>query len=246
MAIDDAGISGKRGFPATSWSMIRHAQDPTSPEYDRHLRRLVELYWRPVFLVIRSAWNRPAEEARDLTQEFFAEVIFDRGLAKLFAPERGSFRSLLRAAIKSFMLNALRDGKRLKRGGGVEIVSIDHTTLTDADTPVAEAGLSPDELFDAAWNRAVISEALARLELRLTAAGETLGMSAFRSYDVDGDRDDLTYDEAAKALGVSVAQFKRALFHARDLFRETVTDLVREYVDGPDELDRELRSFFGL
>lgn len=247
MALDNTGISGRREFPATSWSMIRHAQDPSSPEYERHLRRLVELYWRPVFLVIRKAWSRPTDEARDLTQEFFAQVVLDRGLVRSFAPERGSFRSLIRAAIKRFMLNVTRDSKRQKRGGGSEIVSIDDATVHEADGPLGDAGrLSPEELFDAAWNRAVISEALGRLEARLVASGDALALGAFKRYDVEGDREELTYEDAARGFGVSVPQFKRALFYARELFREAVTELVREYVDGPEELDRELRAFFGL
>jgi hypothetical protein len=72
MGVDETGISGKHGFPVTSWSMIRSARDPASPEYARHPRRLIELYWRPVYSVVRSAFRVPPDDAKDLTLVFFS------------------------------------------------------------------------------------------------------------------------------------------------------------------------------
>src|SRR5688500_2497147 len=113
MRVTGNGISGDRDFPETSWSAIRHAQDPGSPEYQRQLRQLVALYWRPVYVVIRHAWSKTPDDAKDLTQQFFADVVFSGALIQSFAPERGSFRKLLRAAINNFVRNSVRDARRL-------------------------------------------------------------------------------------------------------------------------------------
>jgi DNA-directed RNA polymerase specialized sigma24 family protein len=112
MGVSDDGISGGREFPPTSWSLILHARDPASPTYTRYLRRLVELYWRPIYCVVRHASRGSHEDAKDLTQEFFATVIFDRELLIKYVPERGSFRTLLRAALTSFMRDAARASAR--------------------------------------------------------------------------------------------------------------------------------------
>src|SRR5262245_34630128 len=108
MGVSESGIHGNREFPSTSWSVIVHAQDASSPDYARHLRRLVELYWRPVYSVIRQSWSRSHDDAKDLTQDFFATVVLDRELVKTYAPERGSFRTLLRTAITRFMQDVVR------------------------------------------------------------------------------------------------------------------------------------------
>lgn len=244
MGIDETGISGNRDFPATSWSAIRNAQDPASPEYQRHLRRLVEIYWRPVYTVIRHGWKRSADDAKDLTQEFFAHVIVDRGLARTYEPDRGSFRALLRAAISSFMLSAARDAGRLKRGGGSDILSLDMLGDHVFDMASEMETLTPEEIFDRAWNQTVMAQAIQVLEKKLVADGKGPTFEAFRRYDLEPD-DATSYADLAGRLGLSPAQVKHALTHARATLREIVTEIVRGYVDGPEDLAGELRRLLG-
>lgn len=245
MGIDGTGISGDRDFPETAWSLIRHAKDPGSPEYARHLQRLVELYWRPVYFVIRYSWAKTDDDARDLAQEFFTTVIFDWELLRTYVPERGSFRGLMRAALTSFMRNTVRDAGRKKRGGGVPTLSLDdpHDNLSDA-IPDA-AALTPDQIFDVAWNQVVMGRAVAMLEKQLVNEGKAPAFAVFRRYDLEGDSATLSYGALGTEMGMSVPQIKHALGHARALFRDIVTEVVRGYVDGPEELAAELRSLFG-
>jgi DNA-directed RNA polymerase specialized sigma24 family protein len=244
MGLTETGISGDREFPSTSWSAIRHAQDPGSPEYERHLRRLVEMYWRPVYCVIRHAWAKTNDDAKDLTQEFFASVVLDRELVRTYVPERGSFRALLRAAISSFMHNVVRDAGRLKRGGGMKPLPLDAAGdgldgLPDVDK------LTPEQVFDLAWNQVVMTQAIELLEKKLTAEGKPAAFSVFRRYDLDGGSAELSYATLGAELGLTAPQVKHALLHARGVFRDIVTDIVRGYVDGPEDLAAELRSLFG-
>jgi len=247
MGITDTGIAGQREFPATSFSAIRRAGDPSAPDYQRHARRLVEGYWRPVFYVIRHSWSRDPDAAKDLTQEFFAEVVLAGGLLSSFAPERGTFRALLRSALRNFMLKTHRNDQRMKRGGDVSLVSLDiGDEALDAELAGLARGVTPEELFDTAWNHAVIATAVARLRQSLEATGQSEGFVAFQRYDLEGDREELSYEEAASAQNLSPTKFKRALLAARAAFREIVTEIVRDTVDGPDDLEAELRTYFGL
>jgi RNA polymerase sigma-70 factor (ECF subfamily) len=260
MGIDEQGISGNREFPSTVWSVIRKAQDPTAPEYERHLKRLVELYWRPVYCVIRHAWARTDDDAKDLTQEFFATVILDWSLVQSYVPERGSFRGLLRAAITSFMKNTVRDASRKKRGGGIPALSLDGEASALVAAIPDPGALTPEQLFDVAWNRVVMTRAVELLERKLTSEGKAAAFEAFRRYDLEGlaqapqeegaarspVKEDVqkSYAALGEALGMSVPQVKHALLHARAAFRDVVGDIVRGYVDGPEELAAELRNLF--
>lgn len=245
MGVSDTGIQGEREFPSTSWSAIRKAQDPGSPEYERHLRRLIELYWRPVYCVIRHGWTRGNDDAKDLTQEFFATVVLDRELVRSYVPERGSFRSLLRAAITSFMRNVARDAGRQKRGGGVSPLSLDAFGLDTLEALPDADKMSPEQIFDTTWNQVVMAEAVGLLARKLEAEGKAQAFEVFRRYDLEGDSADLSYAALGAKLGLSGPQVKHALQHARATFREIVTDIVRGYVDGPEDLAAELRSLFG-
>jgi RNA polymerase sigma factor (sigma-70 family) len=245
VGISESGIEGAREFPSTSWSVMVHARDPSSPDYAHHLARLVELYWRPVYSVIRQGWSRAHDEAKDLTQEFFATVVLDRELLRSYSPERGSFRALLRTAIKHFMHDLARVAGARKRGGGAAVASLDHIGAESVAVVPGAEGMTPEQIFDLAWTQSVMSQATTRLQEQLAADGKATAFEAFRRYDLEGGSDTDTYAELGRSLGLSEQQVRHALMHARAAFRETVTDVVRGYVDDPADLAAELDSLFG-
>jgi DNA-directed RNA polymerase specialized sigma24 family protein len=245
MGVTDKGIAGDREFPSTSWSVILQVRDPDSPDYARHLGRLVELYWRPVYGVIRHAWAKSHDDAKDLTQDFFATVVFQRDLLKTYAPERGTFRSLLRRALAHFMRDANRDSRRQKRGGGALPVSLERIGEDAIEAIPGADRLTPEQIFDLAWNETVMSEAVAILEKKLKSEGKAAAFEVFRRYDMEGDSVELSYEALGASLSMTAPQVKHALIHAREAFRAIVTDIVRGYVDDPADLENELRSLFG-
>lgn len=245
MSVTEGGIDGEREFPSTSWSVILHAGDPASPDYARNLQRLIELYWRPVYCVIRHAYAKSHDEAKDLTQEFFATVVLDREVVQRYAPERGSFRAFLRPTITYFMRDVARESGRQKRGGGAPVVSLDRIGGTVvAPLPGAES-LTPEQMFDRAWNETVLEEAMALLQKRLAAEGKSVAFEVFRRYDLEGEGEQSSYAELGQAMSLSAPQVKHALIHAREALREVVTDLVRGYVDDASDLAVELRALLG-
>lgn len=245
MGVSDDGISGGSHFPLTSWSVILHAQDPDSPDYARHLGRLVQLYWRPVYCVIRYSWGKPHDEAKDLTQEFFATVVLDRQLVRTYVPERGSFRVLLRSTITLFMRDMGRFRSAKKRGGGTTQISLDCIGADAVEIAEGSTSLAQEEMFDAAWNETVMNEAVDHLEKRLKAEGKGAAFEIFRAYDLEPEGSELSYAALGERMGMTVPQVKHALIHARGMFRKVVTDVVRGYVDDPADLESELRRLMG-
>src|SRR5262249_53716867 len=69
----DANDAADR-FHTTHWSLVAAAQDRASPEAQRALTELCEVYWYPLYAFIRRS-GHGSEEARDLTQEFFARLL---------------------------------------------------------------------------------------------------------------------------------------------------------------------------
>lgn len=244
MGVSDTGIGGAREFPITSWTVIRGLQDPNAPEYREHLQRLVSLYWKPVYCAIRASWAREDAAAKDLTQEFFAEVVMDRGLVEKFQPTRGSFRGFLRTALSNFLSNQVRDQARQKRGGGVKFLTLDDAGDVGELMSGVDAG-SPDRMFDATWNNLVVSRALDLLEDRLLAEGRKLELEVFKQYDLLMGRDELSYGDLGRELGVTTDQVRHALVYARNLLRTIMVDIVRGYVDSDEDLAAELRELMG-
>src|SRR5262249_10970343 len=105
-------------FVSTRWTVVIAAGG--SGFSSRHgldcLSELWRIYWRPLYLSLRRE-GIGAEDAQDLTQGFFAELIRDRAYLRADR-EKGRFRSFLLGALKHFV-GEMRDREHAqKRGGG--------------------------------------------------------------------------------------------------------------------------------
>jgi DNA-directed RNA polymerase specialized sigma24 family protein len=110
-------------FHTTSWTLIRAASGDPNADSREALAVLCQKYWHPVYAFVRGRGYDP-EQARDLTQEFFARLIEKNYLLDADR-KRGRFRFFLLAAVKHFLANEWDRANRLKRGGGQIPVSID-------------------------------------------------------------------------------------------------------------------------
>src|SRR5689334_12565202 len=60
-----------REFPETHWSQLLELRNPAHPRHAEHLDDLVQQYWKPAYLYVRAVRAMSAEDAEDLTQQFF-------------------------------------------------------------------------------------------------------------------------------------------------------------------------------
>src|ERR1700743_3100331 len=120
-----------RRFPSTRYSVLEAAR-ATDPAARRQAwDDLVAGYWAAVGGVLRGQCGGEAEDARDMTQEFFTTA-FDRGTFDRYDPARAHFRSYLRLCLDGFAANHRKAAARLKRGGGRPQVSLSHSAPADS------------------------------------------------------------------------------------------------------------------
>ncbi len=245
MAEPDTVLGGAgRAFPTTAWGILQGAKEGHPTERRSCLERLVAAYWKPVYCAIRRGWAKTNEDAKDLTQEFFTTQVLEGVLLDRFDPSRGSFRAFLKGALANFMGHAARDAARLKRGGGARTIPLD---MNDADlegiVPDA-ATLSAEEVFDRAWARTVLAQALRLAERRLREEGKAEAFEIFRRYDLEGGEEGQSYAEIGRALGLDADAVKNHLTRARREFRRAAADVLYDTVDSPEELAAELKRLF--
>ncbi len=235
-------------FPATRHSVVRDlgSADPAAraAAYDG----LVRSYWRPVYLYIRLRWHRGAEDAQDLTQEFFARA-FEREYLERYDASKARFRTFVRTCLDGFLANEHRAAARLKRGGAGRITAIE---FADADAALgahapADAA-DPEVWFHREWVRALFAGALDALRTRCEAAGHPRAFVVFRRYDVEdaADTPRVTYAALADELGMRVTDVTNELAWARRAFREIVLDTLRRICASDEEFRAEARDLFGI
>jgi len=226
--------AGQSAFGQTQWGKILAvaASDPAAAQ--AAIAELSAAYWRPVYRFVRAAWRKSNEDAKDLTQEFFATVFQPRLLSRA-DPKRGGFRNYLLASLRNFLSDRARHDAGLKRGGGAAPAPIE-----SADPASAAAG--PEREFTRGWAEGLLAEALAELERSLAARGRE---RVFRVFKASCEDDGASYRDVAERCGVSVTDVTNFLFEARRELRRLLEARVAAYAGSRTEIEAELRELFG-
>jgi RNA polymerase sigma-70 factor (ECF subfamily) len=238
MAPPSSLIPGDSRFGSTKWSVVLAARDATDADRRAHLEQLFRLYWKPVYAFIRRSWARPREDAKDLAQAFFADLL-ERPFLDAVSPDRGRFRTYLRTCVRNFLANAHDRETALKRGGGRAPIPLDWIRAEDVEP---ENGPSPEALFDREWAQAVLAEALRRLRAEYDAEDRSTYFAVLEKSLDDGD---ISYDRIAGETGLKRTDVSNYLLHARGRLREIVRELVRDSVADDANWQTEFAALFG-
>lgn len=227
----DTAIGGPSGhFPSTQVSILEAAARGI-PE--QALERIAALYWKPVYCFIRLKFRKDNEDAKDLTQGFFATAI-EREFFQRFDPARAPFRAYLRMAVERFAVNQHTTATRQKRGGGIKFEPADES-LTSSETP--------EQTFEREWRRQLFSLALEDLRDLCEECGRARQFAIFEAYDlVDNERP--SYADLAARYSITETTVTNHLAWTRRTLRALVTERMRGVTSGDRELRDELRRIW--
>jgi RNA polymerase sigma-70 factor (ECF subfamily) len=223
-------------FPPTLWTAIFEARRHSALDYRQRLDELIRAYWKPIYWTLRSRWRQPNEDAKDLTQAFFASFLEKDKLAHV-DPAKGRFRAFLRVTLDNFMRNELEAAKAQKRGGGRTVLSLD---AVDEAPPVASEDLPPDEMFDRAWAVHVFGETVKDLKAFYEGSGRADWFQVFERHQLD--REPPSAAKLAEELGVKTYEIENRLKHARAEFAKRLRARVKETIGTEGDIEDELRA----
>src|SRR5260221_13344705 len=109
-------LAGSSDFPTTRWTLVIAAADSQRKEARSALVSLCEGYWYPLYAYVRRH-GYPADQAQDLSQEFFIRVLEGRYLNRA-DPEKGRFRAFILTSLKFVLADGADLNPAQKRGGG--------------------------------------------------------------------------------------------------------------------------------
>lgn len=219
-------------FPTTRWTLILSAGD--AGRRREALDWLCQHYWRPIYAFLRRRGQNPTE-AQDLTQGFLAAFLQRQSIDGA-DPARGRFRSYLLGALKHYLADRYAYEQAAMRGGGCEFTSLSFDTVEERylQTPPS---LSPESLYERQWALALVDRVLQLLRAELEAAGKGEQFDQVKGF-LTGDGD---YGTAAAALRMSEGAVRVAVHRLRRRYRELLTAEIAETVQGPAEVETEIR-----
>jgi RNA polymerase sigma factor (sigma-70 family) len=249
MAPKDSFALGGGDFPATRWSVVAAVRSADSNERSRALDALCAAYWKPVYKYIRLKYSKKPEEAQDLTQGLFIELL-ERDLLSRFEPGKSRLRTYIRLCTDSFVLNEIKHAGRQKRGGDSVHFALDFPavegelsaqTIDPASIPSPERF---EEFFEREWIRSLFSAAIDDLKELCAARDKQSAFALFESYDLSED-EHLSYTELAAAHKITASDVTNQLAWARREFRLLAQERLRAICATEEEFVREAKILFG-
>ena len=216
-------------LPATRHSIIAAVRSGDAGVRRDGFETLVAVYWKPVYKYLRLKWHASSDDAKDVTQEFFARAI-EKGFFDTYDPSKSRFRTFLRLCLDRFMSNERKAAGRLKRGGGLVMVPLDFETaegeLRQRDVAVPN---DLDEYFHQEWVRSLLALAVDDLRAEYEREGKTTQFHVWKRYDLDATAsvEAPTYAGVAREHDVSATDVTNYLAAARRAFRRLLLERLR-------------------
>jgi len=242
----DMGGTQQR-FLTTQWSLIENIK--AGQDKDKLLIGfLLQEYWKPVYCYLRRA-GYDNEQAKDLTQAFFHEVVLNKDLVGRADKAKGRFRSFLLHALKQYVTKQNLKERAKKRIPKGKMVSLD--VVEPPALPVSMMQASVEESFNYAWVSALMERVLAFVKAECAEQGmETHWILFYQRVvrPVLANQHPPSVAELCKAHGIENTQTaSNMIVTVKRRFRAALEQNVRRtLLDGdqtPDEIE-ELLHFF--
>lgn len=222
-------------FDTSQWSVVLLVAGGTEEQRRAALETLCRDHWRAVYGYVRRT-GQSKEDARDLTQEFFARLLEKHWIEGL-KETGGSFRGFLFKALRRFLVSEYRASHAQKRGGGRVLIPIDLLSVPD-DSP---SSFSPEQAYDRHWAMTVIDRAGVRLGAEIRASGHGEVFSRVRAFLADEPERGI-YEVIAGELGMSRGALAMAVRRFRLRWRELIRMEVTETLADRTHVEEELRE----
>jgi RNA polymerase sigma-70 factor (ECF subfamily) len=233
-------------FNTTRWSVVRNAGATEEDVRREALRDLCEAYWYPLYAYLRRI-GKDADRAGDLVQGLFAKLIENDGLAQV-EKAGGSFRSWLITCLRNHERDVLDHEGALRRGGGVQVLSIDIRDGEHRYGAEPAGGVDPDAAFERAWAQQVLDNAFTALEEEYRTSGRTDVFDRLAE-GLKSGQEAVDQERVARELGLSSVALRVALHRLRGRYRLAVLGEVRatlgDGMDPGEELQSLLRALEG-
>jgi len=229
-------LPGSSQFPTTRWTLVVAAGDPHRKEARSALVSLCENYWYPLYAYLRRR-GHPADEAQDLTQEFFVRVLEGRYLDRA-DPEKGRFRSFILTSLKFFVADEGDRHRARKRGAGV-LVPLEFSSGEELYQREPAHDETPERIFERRWALSLLDRVVERLRNEFVHHGRPEHFERLKVFLLG--QSDAPYAALAREMNTSEGALKVAIHRLRKRYRELFRREIADTVADPADVESELR-----
>jgi len=156
----DMGGTGA-SFLTTHWSLLEAVGSDQDTEDKALIGLLLERYWKPVYCYLRRQ-GHGNEDAKDLTQDFFHDIVLGHNLIETADKFKGRFRTYLLVSLDRYLIKVRQKQQAQKRIPQEKLVPFNVVNYDQLPSVVNE--LSPSESFNYAWVSTLLEQVLEKVE----------------------------------------------------------------------------------
>jgi len=169
----------QEAFLTTHWSLVDDIDASEDADKSRALvGLLLKRYWKPVYCYLRRK-GYENEQAKDLTQGFFHEVVLGRDLIQKADQSKGRFRTLLLTALSRYLISVREYETAQKRMPPHKLVSLD--SIDPPEFLELMARSTPEDAFNYAWTSSLVEQILHEVETTCRDQGQTVYWLVFQN-----------------------------------------------------------------
>lgn len=225
-------------FPETRWSLVLAAGGADPERRQEALTEICRQYWYPLYVYARSRGAGP-EDAQDLTQGFFENLLGLGALGRMGGAECGRMRSFLLTGMQNWTRKELGRAKAERRGGG-RVFSMDALSAEERYRIEPVQSETPESLYERRWALLVVEQALGRLRRDYESAGKgALAELLIPLLSREDGR--VPMAEVAAKAGVAEGHARVLLHRIRKHFRAALREEISQTVSGEAEVEQEMR-----
>jgi len=227
-------------FLTTHWSLIENIR--STQDRDRAMiGLLLDKYWKPVYCYLRRK-GYDNEQAKDLTQGFFHEIVLNKNLVQRADQAKGKFRSFVLHALNQYVINENEKQSAKKRLPQARLVSLD--AIDPAAIPQDVGTLDPEESYNYAWLSALLDEVLGEVEASCARDGLEVHWKVFHekvTQPILGDGRPPSLAELCRQYGIEdEKKASNMVVTVRRRFQAALKEHVRRTVLTEDQIGDEL------
>ncbi len=239
------GMGGaQQAFLTTQWSLIGDIQEGKDRD-NTLIGYLLKQYWKPVYCYLRHKGYHN-EQAKDLTQGFFHEVVLNRDLVGRANKSRGRFRTFLLHALKQY---ANKQDLREKAQKRLEEKAVAFEMEEEPVLPESVAQTTAEDSYHYAWLSSLLERVLDEVKEACEDEGLELHWALFNKrvvWPIFGNRTPPSLPELCESYDIDdVKKASNMIITVKRRFRIALMQHVRNTVlsqgQAPEELEELLK-----
>jgi RNA polymerase sigma-70 factor (ECF subfamily) len=232
----------RRTFQSTYWTAINSLRDDDTAN-TAIFDDLIKSYWKPVYYYLRQK-GYGNEEAKDLTQGFFQEIVLGRKLLQRADQTRGRFRTLLLTALDRYLRSVHRKLTAQKRVPEQKFIPLEHMDMSA--WPEHLDKLTSEESFNYAWVSELLDRILSEVESECKSRDMTIHWKLFHTRVLQPVIEGIeppSLDELCSKYGIEdKPKASNMIFSVKRKFQAALRRHLRESVASEPEVGEEIQE----